>query len=55
MKEKYIFNIENVTKENREYREDRGRKEHEVKEESNKNKNIWIWNISKTPLTEAQE
>ena len=45
-------NIENVTKENRENREDRGRKEHEVKEESNKN---WVQNISKTPLTQAQE
>ena len=44
--------MKNVTKENRESREDRGRKEHEGTEGSNKK---WVWNISKTPLTQAQE
>ena len=43
------MNIDSDTEENR---DDNKRKEDEDKEESNKN---WVWNISKTPLTQAQE
>ena len=43
------MNIDSGTEENR---DDNKRKEDEDKEDSNKN---WVWNISKTPLTQAQE
>ena len=44
-----IINIDPDTDENR---EDNIREEDEDKDESNKN---WVWNISKTPLTQVQE